>query len=1372
MKNKSPYLRIAATAVAMLVALFSLTNVRADYSNTVGSFNPLAYWRFDDITTSPALNIVSNLGSLGSRANGNLILDATKGQAGALGLLGNSVRFINAGGLGYCGSKIDVPYSSALNPGGAYSIEFWVKPNALGGDATGNCILTSLNPNFSGGNRSGWVIYMSNTGILRFWMGLISGYAGQMATSVPVLSVGTWAHVVCTWDGDIMRIYVNGALSASLNPSPSQDAAWRPNSQMPLRFGGTALAGALSDTVWPSASGIPGNRGLDGWVDETAMYSGALSAATIKAHYDAATTNTAGYGAQILADNPLAYWNMNEPAYPTPPESSYPIAVNSGSEGAAADGTNWWGVLANQDGAASQCGTPFGGFGAGNRSCFFNGASGYLAVPTNANLNFAGNITLMAWVKPQVKDHIRDIIAQGWVGAPAYAGASYKETFLRITRGYGNGGYGTTNFYEVGATDAEDLTYYHSALSLIPAGDIGSWVFLAGTYDGSSWKLYRNGQLVAERPGSSGPLNLTNRWSIGAKSNPITENPGGDGVFFGGNIDEPAIFNTALSAANIQAIYEAAEVPPVITRAVQVPTGVFKGSSGSFSVWAEGNPTLTYSWTSNGIPVATGVTNITLNNLSAGILDVVVVVTNSYGVCTSSVSFNVVASKPLIMQQPQAVSKYEGLPYGFSVTAGGTAPISYQWRTNGTDIPGATSSTYSNTTSLALNGLGYSCSLSNEAGTSNSVAAVLTVLAIPTGYAGAVYSNSPIAYWRLGETSGSVARDYYGGVNGTYYGATLNQSGYSVIDPDKAVVFSGVNSYVGDISETAINFAGPGQSFTLESWAKADATPNDMTLIAKGTGAGGTVASEQFCLDTTGGFYRFFVRAANNNALVGANADVGPNGTWQHVVGVYDDTAGKVRIYVNGELRQTVDAPVAGPRVTSHPVSLGSKRAGNAPAYDITLEGTLDEVAIYNTALDDSTVLAHYGAAYGPSLPPFISLQPVAVTNYESLLAIFSVGAGGTVPLSYQWKKNGSDIAGATGTAYGIYPLTLGDSGNYSVTITNVNGVTNSAVVYLSVLSVPNSTVAIPGLVMHLPFDNNLTDITTRGNNGTAVHRGTNAGAISYVGGKIGSMALHYYTDVAGDTYNSVYLGLRPDLQLSSNVNFSVAYWIRLPLNYQGGDLPFFGNATNSANNPGWVFEPSYGSVANTTATSPWDGSWAYNFFDLAGAGDHAYGTPVGNINDGEWHHLVHVFERGFPSRHYLDGLPGTRNRIAGTHSGNAGNVDAGPAAIGQDPSGLYPETGSADIDDLGVWRKALTPLQAAALYVAGTNGFSYQGAAVQLTATKLPNGTVQLDYPVGFPLQSATSPTGPWTTIAGASPPYIVTPTAGTPRRYFRLIQ
>jgi hypothetical protein len=360
-------------------------------------------------------------------------------------------------------------------------------------------------------------------------------------------------------------------------------------------------------------------------------------------------------------------------------------------------------------------------------------------------------------------------------------------------------------------------------------------------------------------------------------------------------------------------------------------------------------------------------------------------------------------------------------------------------------------------------------------------------------------------------------------------------------------------------------------------------------------------------------------------------------------------------------------------------------------------------VAVSGFSGDNSTILS----------------QPVSVTNYVSLAATFTINAYSTSPLSYQWKKNGVAIPGATQRSLTLQPLAFGDAGTYMITISNANGSLDSSPATLTVLSPPATAPDISGLVLHLPFDTNLTDATGRGNNGTAIHLtsgSSNVSSATFVSGMLGA-ALHYASDFGASpcctTTNTSYvtLGVRPDLQFGSSVNFSVAYWVRLPVGYAGGDLPIFCDAVNSTFLPGFTFAPSYGSQG-TQGSGSVTGAWAASVMDLAGNGFGAYGD-AGSINDGAWHHLVHTFDRANGAAiTYLDGVAAHYVSQAGSIA-TAGNIDTGqPANIGQDPTGQYSETGSGDIDDLGVWRRSLTALEAASIYMAGvSNHLSFTGS-------------------------------------------------------------
>jgi pectate lyase len=97
---------------------------------------------------------------------------------------------------------------------------------------------------------------------------------------------------------------------------------------------------------------------------------------------------------------------------------------------------------------------------------------------------------------------------------------------------------------------------------------------------------------------------------------------------------------------------------------------------------------------------------------------------------------------------------------------------------------------------------------------------------------------------------------------------------------------------------------------------------------------------------------------------------------------------------------------------------------------------------------------------------PEILTQPVSLTKMvgENVsLAVVADGGPGTA-LTYQWRKNGGDIPGATSSTYDITSVSLGDAGDYTVVVANLAGATTSDVATLTVTAgaVPPAIVTPP----------------------------------------------------------------------------------------------------------------------------------------------------------------------------------------------------------------------------------------------------------------------------------------------------------------------
>jgi uncharacterized protein (TIGR02597 family) len=171
---------------------------------------------------------------------------------------------------------------------------------------------------------------------------------------------------------------------------------------------------------------------------------------------------------------------------------------------------------------------------------------------------------------------------------------------------------------------------------------------------------------------------------------------------------------------------------PAITTQPQSQT-VNPGTSVTFSAAASGDTPLNFQWQKNGSPIS-GATLTSYNIPSVTSSDGAsysVVVTNGAGTATSSVAVLSVNIPPSIQTQPQSQTASVTGTASFSVVATGTAPLSYQWRFNGTPIGGATKSTYTRSGVTPSDAGSYSVVITNIVTSTNSADAILTVTVSP-----------------------------------------------------------------------------------------------------------------------------------------------------------------------------------------------------------------------------------------------------------------------------------------------------------------------------------------------------------------------------------------------------------------------------------------------------------------------------------------------------------------------------------------------------------------------------------------------------------------------------------------------------------------
>ncbi|MBK9991286.1 MAG: immunoglobulin domain-containing protein [Verrucomicrobia bacterium] len=446
--------------------------------------------------------------------------------------------------------------------------------------------------------------------------------------------------------------------------------------------------------------------------------------------------------------------------------------------------------------------------------------------------------------------------------------------------------------------------------------------------------------------------------------------------------------NSTVSDSAVLTVNAASVTAPTITNQPKSVT-VTAGQSASFSVTATG--ALTYQWLKNSTAIS-GATSATYSipaTTTSNAGNYSVVVTNSGVSTTSSVAtltVNAVANTaPTITVHPVSVTVTAGQSASFSVTASGSATLTYQWLRNGGSITGATTATYVIPATTTANAARYSVVVSNSAGSLRSDGASLTVnpVVIPPAITNQPVSLTVIAGQPASfsvTASGSATLTYQWQKNGTAIsGAT--SSTYAI----PATTAANAGSYSVVVTNAASSIKSSDAVLTVNVAPTITAHPVAVTVTA------GQPAS-------------FSVTASGSATL-----------TYQWT---------KNSVAISGATRATYTIPVT--------------TAADTARYFVVVSNSVGSIRSQSAPLTVNPAI----------IPPAITNQPVSLTVTAGQPASFSVTASGSATLTYQWRKNGTVISGATSATYSIPATAAADAASYSVVVTNSAGsvATNDAI--------------------------------------------------------------------------------------------------------------------------------------------------------------------------------------------------------------------------------------------------------------------------------------------------------------------------------------
>jgi autotransporter-associated beta strand protein/YVTN family beta-propeller protein len=366
-----------------------------------------------------------------------------------------------------------------------------------------------------------------------------------------------------------------------------------------------------------------------------------------------------------------------------------------------------------------------------------------------------------------------------------------------------------------------------------------------------------------------------------------------------------------------------------------------------------------------------------------------------------------------------------------------------------------------------------------------------------------------------------------------------------------------------------------------------------------------------------------------------------------------------------------------------------------------------------NLNVNGSITVVASGAA------PLMLSQPQGLAVSAGSPASFSAVAAGPRPLGYQWRKNGTNIAAATTTTCAIASVGSNDVAGYSVWVTNAYGSVTSAVAALSLLPPPPPTTVTNGLVVYLNFDNNLNGQLGTSVNG-ALYTGGATNGPRYKAGVIGSAASFANTSNGGQPNDwAVSLG---SLESVYSNSFSVSFWER---SASGSDGALMGNKDwTSGANVGWVISIMDGKNLN------WN--------TIGGTRSDVQLNPP--FLDGAWHLVTVTFDRATGAvTSYMDGVAANTGAL---NPSSSASLNAGfNTLVGSSGNGTY--SGTADIDDLAVWDRVITPQEVAAIHAAGLIGKPLNYAAPGL-APVITNQPASVTLASGGAVTFSVAATGP----------------------------
>jgi autotransporter-associated beta strand protein len=417
---------------------------------------------------------------------------------------------------------------------------------------------------------------------------------------------------------------------------------------------------------------------------------------------------------------------------------------------------------------------------------------------------------------------------------------------------------------------------------------------------------------------------------------------------------------------------------------------------------------------------------------------------------------------PLVTINPQPVSQNidDNMPVTFTLGGSSLTTLGYQWRFNGTPIPGATAfatntSSYSIASVNLTNAGNYDCVVTNISGNSQTSSPAILVVGAGNFLAHRFNFNTSYA---TNTVTNILAPDSIGTNGpGTLYGDAIVTNGSLVLDGTTYTFMQMPSGYLHHIQAAA----------TFDFWITCNTLTGNNDRIfdfgnTNGTSLGNGAQPNNYLYFSphSGTVNRVTATPGTSEFEQTASASAVLDGETVHVTCVLDPPDLTEAIYTNGVLE------VVNMNYTVPFASLDDQWSylGRSLFYELNgdafFNGSINDFRIYNGALSPTSILQ--SDIQGPDIilndgPVQITNQPASTTTAPGLTVTFSGLAVGHWPITYQWLENGGIISGATNASYS-FVASFGQTGHafQLVATNNILGTNYTAVSTNATLTVVN----------------------------------------------------------------------------------------------------------------------------------------------------------------------------------------------------------------------------------------------------------------------------------------------------------------------------